>query len=243
MNRDFLMNKKNTSHNLDNFHHKSIWDGIDNLAAHHGLSVSALARKAGLDPTIFNKSKRVSAHQKLHWPSTESLMRVLETTECSFGYFVEMMTQDMPVKDNYTIPLIDGKDITTLDSYGFPAQDNTKTITLPFAYDKDNFAYKPSPEDEEVFRLHQNNILLVCPHSRFYPEDIVLIKTKEKKRPDIRRLKKMTTYHIESSPLFEKKTLLQSSGKDISWAFKISAILFFQHDKQMPIAKFMIVQD
>ncbi|KFL25468.1 hypothetical protein JP75_25735, partial [Devosia riboflavina] len=40
--------------------HRAIWDGIDGVAKRHGLSVSALAKLAGLDPTAFNPSKRVS---------------------------------------------------------------------------------------------------------------------------------------------------------------------------------------
>ena len=40
--------------------HRSVWDGIDALAGRHGLSVSALAKLAGLDPTAFNLSKRTS---------------------------------------------------------------------------------------------------------------------------------------------------------------------------------------
>ncbi len=41
--------------------HKDIWRGLDQLAAHHGLSASGLARRAGLDPTSFNPSKREGA--------------------------------------------------------------------------------------------------------------------------------------------------------------------------------------
>jgi len=35
--------------------HADIWNAVDRLAARTGLSASALARKAGLDPTTFNK--------------------------------------------------------------------------------------------------------------------------------------------------------------------------------------------
>ena len=38
--------------------HDRIWAAIDALAKSHSLSASGLARKAGLDPTSFNKSKR-----------------------------------------------------------------------------------------------------------------------------------------------------------------------------------------
>ncbi len=44
------------------------------------MSVSALARQAGLNPTTFNKSKRVRADGQLHWPSTQSIAKILDYT-------------------------------------------------------------------------------------------------------------------------------------------------------------------
>ena len=43
------------------WNHESIWAAIDALAAKKGLSASGLAKKAGLDPTAFNPSKRHGA--------------------------------------------------------------------------------------------------------------------------------------------------------------------------------------
>ncbi len=60
--------------------HSSIWSAIDALATEHGLSVSGLARRAGLDPTTFNKSKRISRDGKPRWPSTESVAKILNAT-------------------------------------------------------------------------------------------------------------------------------------------------------------------
>ena len=47
--------------------HRAIWDGVDALARRHGHSVSALAKLAGLDPTAFNVSKRVSKDGRERW--------------------------------------------------------------------------------------------------------------------------------------------------------------------------------
>src|SRR6266508_1287480 len=52
--------------------HAQIWNAIDRLAARSGLSASGLAKRAGLDPTTFNKSKRVTAEGRARWPSTEA---------------------------------------------------------------------------------------------------------------------------------------------------------------------------
>jgi phage repressor protein C with HTH and peptisase S24 domain len=38
--------------------HARVWNAIDALARRYHLSPSGLAKRAGLDPTSFNKSKR-----------------------------------------------------------------------------------------------------------------------------------------------------------------------------------------
>src|SRR5215213_4997643 len=54
-----------------------LWAAIDAIAEARGISVSALAISAGLDATAFNRSKRVSRDGRAHWPSTETLSKIL----------------------------------------------------------------------------------------------------------------------------------------------------------------------
>jgi phage repressor protein C with HTH and peptisase S24 domain len=68
--------------------HADVWRGIDRLAAKHGLSASGLARRAGLDPTAFNPSKRITREGRPRWPSTESLSKILTVTGEPFVDFV-----------------------------------------------------------------------------------------------------------------------------------------------------------
>lgn len=68
--------------------HADVWRGIDKLAAKHGLSASGLARRAGLDPTAFNPSKRITREGRPRWPSTESLSKILTVTGEPFLDFV-----------------------------------------------------------------------------------------------------------------------------------------------------------
>jgi len=68
--------------------HRQIWQAIDMLANRSGLSASGLARAAGLDPTTFNRSKRMAANGKQRWPSTESLSKALEAAGTSMEEFV-----------------------------------------------------------------------------------------------------------------------------------------------------------
>jgi phage repressor protein C with HTH and peptisase S24 domain len=70
--------------------HGDVWRGIDRLAAKHGLSASGLARRAGLDPTAFNPSKRITREGRPRWPSTESVAKILAVTGESFGGFVQL---------------------------------------------------------------------------------------------------------------------------------------------------------
>ena len=81
------------------FTHEQIWAALDRLAKTKGYSTSGLAKKAGLDPTSFNKSKRISPDGKPRWPSTESLSKVFhvtgETME-KFSEFLHIIDTDLP---------------------------------------------------------------------------------------------------------------------------------------------------
>lgn len=71
--------------------HAQVWKALDALAARHGLTVSGLARKAKLDPTTFNKSKRVAPDGRARWPSTESIAKVLDATGESVDGFIGLL--------------------------------------------------------------------------------------------------------------------------------------------------------
>lgn len=80
------------------FTHSQIWTGIDRLATSFGYSPSGLAKQAGLDPTSFNKSKRISPDGKPRWPSTESLSKVLSVTGSTMSEFISLIEdgEDLP---------------------------------------------------------------------------------------------------------------------------------------------------
>ncbi|TIO63069.1 MAG: helix-turn-helix transcriptional regulator, partial [Mesorhizobium sp.] len=67
--------------------HDRVWAAIDALAERYSLSASGLARRAGLDSTAFNKSKRLSSDGRPRWPSTESLAKIIEATGASLEEF------------------------------------------------------------------------------------------------------------------------------------------------------------
>src|ERR1700726_3547091 len=71
--------------------HGQIWTALDRLADRSGLSASGLAKKSGLDPTTFNKSKRITADGHERWPSTESVAKALAATNSSIDTFVQLI--------------------------------------------------------------------------------------------------------------------------------------------------------
>ncbi|HZH09878.1 MAG TPA: helix-turn-helix transcriptional regulator [Microvirga sp.] len=71
--------------------HERVWAAIDALAARHGMTASGLARKAGLDATSFNRSKRVSPEGRERWPSTESISKILRATGATLEDFLRLV--------------------------------------------------------------------------------------------------------------------------------------------------------
>jgi phage repressor protein C with HTH and peptisase S24 domain len=74
--------------------HDWIWRAIDTLAQRNGLTPSGLARRAGLDPTTFNRSKRLTPEGRPRWPSTESIAKILEATGTTLDEFATLQLGD-----------------------------------------------------------------------------------------------------------------------------------------------------
>jgi phage repressor protein C with HTH and peptisase S24 domain len=110
--------------------HRDIWRGIDQLAAHYGLTASGLARRAGLDPTAFNPSKREGADGRPRWPSTESLARVLDAVGAGFDDFAALVDG----RRGAIAPLIGfaqaGRD-GFFDDAGFPVGEGWEEVRFP----------------------------------------------------------------------------------------------------------------
>ncbi|SFK55177.1 S24 family peptidase [Methylorubrum salsuginis] len=85
--------------------HEQIWAAIDRLAERYGYSASGLARRAGLDATSFNRSKRIGPDGRKRWPSTESVSKVLAATGASLDDFLRLIdSREGPVRT--MVPLI-----------------------------------------------------------------------------------------------------------------------------------------
>ncbi len=114
--------------------HAQLWTAIDGLARREGLSVSALARRAGLDATSFNPSKRFGPGDppRPRWPSTESLTRILAATGVSLGEFATL-ARDATERPS-TVPMLGmaqaGQD-GFFDDAGLPIGEGWEQTELP----------------------------------------------------------------------------------------------------------------
>ncbi|TNC09354.1 helix-turn-helix transcriptional regulator [Methylobacterium terricola] len=71
--------------------HEQIWSAIDHLAQRNNLTASGLAKRAGLDATSFNRSKRISPDGRKRWPSTESVAKILAATGSTLDDFLRLL--------------------------------------------------------------------------------------------------------------------------------------------------------
>ncbi len=87
-----LGNKNGTKQEKTIMNHDQIWHAIELFAHEHGLSCSGLAKRSGLDPTTFNKSKRFSKYEQPRWPSTASISKILAATGAEPNDFFKLIT-------------------------------------------------------------------------------------------------------------------------------------------------------
>ncbi len=74
--------------------HAMVWGALDNLARARNISTSRMAIISSLDATSFNKSKRFDSYGKAHWPSMETLAKVLDAMDISWTDFAHYFPSD-----------------------------------------------------------------------------------------------------------------------------------------------------
>jgi phage repressor protein C with HTH and peptisase S24 domain len=166
--------------------HEDIWRALDTLAAETGLSASGLARRAGLDPTTFNPSKRHMPDGRPRWPSTESLAKVLDATGASLDAFSELVSGARALASSATIrsvsrriPLIGlaqagGEGF--FDDGGYPVGGGWDEVSLPEIGDTNAYALEISGDSmEPVFR--DGDMVIVSPAAPIRRGDRVVVRT------------------------------------------------------------------
>src|SRR3954451_25355401 len=84
--------------------HAQVGGALDRLGARFNMSASGLAKKSGLDPTTFHKSKRITPEGRERWPSTESIAKALAARNTTIDTFVQLIED--PARSVQSLPLL-----------------------------------------------------------------------------------------------------------------------------------------
>jgi phage repressor protein C with HTH and peptisase S24 domain len=182
--------------------HAQVWEGIDALAERHDMSASGLARGAGLDPTTFNKSKRIGPDGRPRWPSTESLAKSLQATGETLEEFVLQMSRRNQRSFAKPIPLIglaQAGHEGYFDDAGFPAGAGWDEI--PFPELSDEHAYALEIIGDSMLPLYRDgDRIVVSPMSSLRRGDRVVLKT-QTGEVMAKQLVRMTAQRVELKSL------------------------------------------
>lgn len=201
--------------------HGDIWRALDLLAKRRGMSASGLARRAGLDPTTFNPSKRTTPQGKLRWPSTESISKVLDATGATMAEFVALLDESEPPK-RQRIPLIGyaqaGAD-GFFDDAGFPAGSGWDEVVFPDVGDPHAYALEISGDSmEPVYR--DGDTIIVSPAATLRRGDRVVLKTIAGEVM-AKELARMSANRVELSSLNSAHANRSFKRDEIAWMARI----------------------
>ncbi|MBC6497009.1 MAG: helix-turn-helix transcriptional regulator [Alphaproteobacteria bacterium GM7ARS4] len=200
--------------------HQEVWQAIDDLAKALNLSPSALAKKAGLDPTIFNKSKRINAEGRPRWPNTESIVQILRATGCNWHDLTGSST--LPHASNRSIPLI-GMAKAGMEGYfddaGYPIGYGLEEIEFPDFKDPNAYALEINGDSMAPVYRH-GDIILVSPNSDIRAGDRIVLKNAQGEIM-AKELRRQTERHVSLrslNPAYENIDILK---KDVLWTARI----------------------
>jgi phage repressor protein C with HTH and peptisase S24 domain len=161
--------------------HGKIWDAIDALARRYGLSPSGLAKRAGLDATAFNRSKRVTQEGRARWPTTESLAKVLTATGATVEEFVDLLDSEgtglrQPAQPIPLIGLTQAGGGGFFDDGGFPVGGGWDQIRFPRVEDDNAYALEVTGDSMQPL-YREGDILIVSPNSAARKGDRIVVRT------------------------------------------------------------------
>ena len=202
--------------------HADVWRAIDRLAREHGLSASGLARRAGLDPTTFNRSKRVTREGKLRWPSTESIAKVLQATGASLGEFVSYVAEGQNGGVFRNIPVIgfaQAGNTGYFDDAGYPVGDGWDEIPFPDVGDPHAYALEIAGDGmAPVYR--DGDVIIVAPHANIRRGDRVVARGHDGSVM-AKVLRRRTARRYELVSFVSDQDTVSLSVGDVEWIARI----------------------
>ena len=200
--------------------HEQVWSALDRLAERAGLSASGLAKKSGLDPTTFNKSKRITADGRERWPSTESVAKALAATNSSIDSFVQLIGD--AARSVQTVPLLGFAQAETgnhFDDGGFPAGKGWDEMTLPSVDDEHAFALEISGDRmRPVYR--DGDVIVVSPATPIRRGNRVVARTVDGEVM-VGELKRRTARTLELQSLDPGQADRTLATADVAWIARI----------------------
>jgi phage repressor protein C with HTH and peptisase S24 domain len=206
--------------------HSRIWAAIDRLAELNELTASALARRAGLDPTTFNKSKRTATDGRPRWPSTESIAKILEATRTDIAAFLGFeegsATKSYGRRQFRQVPLLGFAQAGAggfFDDGGFPAGQGWDQVAFPSGSGENVFALEVSGDSMLPLYRHGDTII-VARDASCRKGDRVVVKTGDGEvMAKILQRKTQKLVDLASlNPSHKNRTIAM---KDIEWMGRI----------------------
>jgi phage repressor protein C with HTH and peptisase S24 domain len=207
---------------MDILSHAQIWAAIDALGERYGLTPSGLARKAGLDPTTFNRSKRETPSGRQRWPSTESIAKVLQATGASLDEFMALISANSGASRRHTRPLIglaQAREGRFSDDAGFVVGAGFDEIEVLAGADENSYALEISGDSMEPL-YRDGDIVIVSPSAPVRRGDRVVVKTRSGEIM-AKELKRQTARSVELrsiNPAYPDRVI---SRDELAWMARI----------------------
>jgi phage repressor protein C with HTH and peptisase S24 domain len=200
--------------------HDQIWTALDRLAERAGLSPSGLAKRSGLDPTTFNKSKRITNDGRERWPSTESVAKALAATNTGIDAFVRFIGDGSRAVQS--VPLIGFAQAGTggyFDDGGFPVGTGWAEVGLPSINDEHAYALEISGDSMKP-AYRDGDIIVVSPGAPVRRGDRVVVKTTDGEVM-VKELKRRTAKVVELESLNPEHPDRTLAPSDVEWIARI----------------------
>jgi phage repressor protein C with HTH and peptisase S24 domain len=201
--------------------HAQIWSALDRLAARSDLSPSGLAKRAGLDPTTFNKSKRITSDGRARWPSTESVAKSLAATQTTVEEFVKLIT-DAGSPAEQAVPLIGFAEAGAggfFDDGGFPVGKGWDEIPFPAVEDEHAYALEISGDSmHPAYRA--GTVIIVSPAAPIRRGDRVVVRTRQGEVM-AKEFKRKTATTLELRSLNPEHADRMLAAEDVLWIARI----------------------